>query len=125
MVSRVVICILLFCPSVWAADSGALRDPLRPLGYKVPPAASSIDPVVKKQSDFRLGAVLIANDRAVAVINGQSLQVGETLDGFKLVSIEADKVLLKKEKEEIVLRRSGTGLKKTFVSADVEKGIQP
>jgi hypothetical protein len=72
-----------------------------------------------------LAAVLISAERAVAVINGQSLQVGDLLDGYTLKKIEPASVLLQKKQKKIVLRRVGTGLKKAVPSAEAVEGSQP
>lgn len=126
MVSRfLVIWFFLFCPLLWAADSGGLKDPLQPLNYQSPVTPASPEMSVKKRTVWRLGAILIAAEREVAMINGQSLQIGDMLDGYRLVKIESASVLLQKKNEKIVLRRSGTGLKKAFLSRDVGKGSQP
>ncbi|MDB4470791.1 hypothetical protein N9063_00745 [Deltaproteobacteria bacterium] len=125
MVNRIILLALLlsFGTLLHAAETGGLKDPLRPLGYRAPTVtAQKAEP---KTDEWRLGAVLISPERAVAVINGQSLQVGELFEGYKLVKIESTKVLLKKKQKQIVLHRSGTGLKKAFSSRDVAKGSQP
>jgi hypothetical protein len=56
-----------------------------------------------------LSAVLLAVDRRVAVINGKSLQLGDRLEGYQLIEIFPDRVLLQKNKTKVLLRRSGTG----------------
>lgn len=90
-----------------------LADPMRPPGYEVQRAPASIKakPEVKTK-DWVLSAVLTSSHRSVAVINGKPYQRGDRLSGFKLVDIEADRVVLKKGKKKVLLRRSGTGYKK-------------
>lgn len=129
MVNRLVLCCLLLMigwTSVWAAEKNILQDPLRPARYQ----ASTSNPVAveyaaSKQQDWHLSAVLISAQRAVAVINGQSLQVGDRLGGYQLIKIEATKVLLRNKQKQLVLHRSGTGLKKTSSGEDIVKGSHP
>ena len=127
MVNRIILLalLLIFGTVLHAAETGPLKDPLRPLGYRAPTVSAPAQKAEPKTDEWRLAAVLISPERAVAVINGQSLQVGDLFEGYKLVKIESTKVLLKKKQKQIVLHRSGTGLKKAFSSRDVAKGSQP
>ena len=116
--------ILLLCGpvSAAAAATGRLQDPLRPVRYQAP--------VNKKQAEvqplnWHLSAVLLSEKRAVAVINGRSLRLGDLLDGYKLIKIEPGKVLLRNKQQQVILRRSGTGLKKISSLEEVKKGSHP
>ncbi len=128
MVKRIIFLsfFLLASTSLCAADENPLRDPLRPRGFQGTTSAKApaTQPAVKT-AEWRLGAVLLSAERSVAVINGQSLQVGDLLEGYKLVSIEADQVLLQKKRKKLVLHRAGTGFKKVLSSESVVKGSQP
>lgn len=118
-----LLCLLvLLCGPVSAAETGRLQDPLRPVRYQAPVVEKKAE--VERQN-WSLSAVLLSADRAVAVINGQSLQLGDLLDGYRLVKIEPGKVLLRKNRKQIVLSRSGTGLKKISSFERVKKGSQP
>jgi hypothetical protein len=127
VVKELLLCSLLLSlgTSLPAAENGALHDPLRPLDYRPSVTSSAAKPVALKASEWRLGAVLVSTERQVAVINGQSLQVGDLFDGYELVEIESSQVVLQKKQKTVVLRRSGTGLKKAFSSRDVTTGSQP
>lgn len=95
------------------AQSGQLVDPMRPRHYEDPQSAPP--PSVEQPSPaptWKLTTVLLAADRRVAVINGKSLQVGDSLDGYQLVEILSDRVQLRKNQSRVLLRRSGTGLRK-------------
>jgi type II secretory pathway component PulC len=67
---------------------------------------------ILKTATWKLTAVLLSEQRSVAVINGQSLQPGDELEGYTLRSIHEDRVVLTGEGKKLVLQRSGTGLKK-------------
>jgi len=108
-----------------AAVAESLRDPLRPLGYQSSGQGSKQRQQVKaKTAEWHLDGVLIASDRSVAMINGRALQIGDLLEGYKLVKIEQTRVTLKRKKQKVVLHRSGTGLKKASAE-DARKGSQP
>ena len=73
-----------------AARAGdELADPTRPEIAALPaaPAAAA--------NRFELRGVLIGKTRRVAVINGRSLGVGETVDGAEVLSIEAGRVRIR------------------------------
>ncbi|MCW8860112.1 MAG: general secretion pathway protein GspB [Deltaproteobacteria bacterium] len=117
--AKVTILILVFvlagAPQIFAAQKNQLLDPMRPLNYQrtVPeksPVKSPADQV--NTQAWKLTAVLISETRSVAVINGQSLQEGDLLDGYKLIQIQTDRVVMKNKQNKLVLRRTGTGLRK-------------
>lgn len=116
---------LLLLGANGAGAQGGLRDPLRPLAG-APSVAVEAEAVTQKQPlELQLEAVLLSAERAVAIINGQSLQLGDRIEGFRVSKIEASRVELQKKKNKIVLHRAGTGLKKAFSSGDAGKGSQP
>ena len=110
-----------------AATSEQFVDPMRPVHYQTPAAKTST--VGKKNQvdtrNWKLLAVLTSVGRSVAVINGRSLQLGDHIDGYKLVKIDSDRVVLKNKQTTLVLRRAGTGLKKMSTTEDVRKGSKP
>ena len=110
-----------------AATSEQFVDPMRPVHYQTSTAKTSTvgkkEPV--KTKGWKLLAVLTSTERSVAVINGRSLQLGDHLEGYKLVKIDPDKVVLKNKQTTLVLRRAGTGLKKMSVDKDIRKGTKP
>ena len=105
-------------------EADRLQDPLRPANYQAPKTDSTAaeKSAEKKSDNWLLSTVLTSKQRSVAVINGQPLTVGEQFEGYKLIKIEPTKVLLQKNKKQIVLRRAGSGLKKASVTEGVMKG---
>lgn len=97
--------------AVAMAAEQPLRDPLQPSGYR-----TVAQPVATKASvntaDWALGAVLLSEQRRVAIIDGQPLQLGDRYKGYRLDSVEADRVVLTNGTGRVVLRRAGSGLKK-------------
>lgn len=98
-----------------SAQQSQLSDPMRPLNQQ-----AEVSLLSTKQPDeakintnlWQLTAVLISDQRSVAIINGHSLQQGDLLEGYQVISIKADKVVLKNGQKNLVLRRTGTGLRK-------------
>lgn len=117
--------ILLITVSCPAAQKDSFRDPLRPVRF-VPQAEQSprqVEPAVDT-SGWVLSAVLTADDRSMALINGKRLQLGDTLDGYRLMSIKADKVVMQKRNRKITLHRAGTDIKKIAPEGGFEKGSE-
>jgi len=126
VVKRIIpLALLLFLGANWALAQGQVADPLRPLVGDATSVAGETAPAAQKQPlELRLEAVLLSPARAVAIINGQSLQVGDRIADYRLCKIESGSVELQNGQKKLVLRREGTGLKKAFSSQDVGKGSQ-
>lgn len=128
-VTGIVFMILLFCVAGegFAATEGQFVDPMRPSHYQDQRSKRS---AVEKQLPVKTGsweltAVLLSPGRSVAVINGKSLQLGEQLEGYKLIQVQSDQVILKNKQQKLVLRRAGTGLKKVSINRGIGKGSKP
>ena len=128
-VTGMIFMILLFCAAGegFAATEGQFVDPMRPSHYQ---NQSNKRTVVEKHLQVKTGsweltAVLLSPGRSIAVINGKSLQLGEQLEGYKLIQIQSDQVTLRNKQEKLVLRRAGTGLKKVSVNRGIGKGSKP
>ncbi len=115
--STVVATVLCVAVTSFAGTKGALVDPMRPARYHSGSIEKGPD-----TSSWQLTAVLISAQRSVAVINQKSFTVGDTLEGYRIVKIDFDRVLLKNRKRTIVLHRVGTGLKKMSAEVDIRKG---
>jgi hypothetical protein len=63
-----------------------LKDPTRPLGF-----ITSSTAVI---TTWQLDAIIIADDRKTAIINGQAVSLGEKIGENRLVSIEPNSVQL-------------------------------
>ncbi|WP_092344728.1 hypothetical protein [Desulfuromusa kysingii] len=119
-----ILVLLSFSGGSFTVLADQFVDPMRPVDYEVQasklPATKGA--VQAQTRDWQLTAVLTSQDRAIAVINGESLQVGERLEGYELVQIHADRVTLKNKQGQLVLRRAGTGLKKVLINKGTGKG---
>ncbi|MGK0440988.1 MAG: MSHA biogenesis protein MshK [Pseudohongiellaceae bacterium] len=56
-----------------------------------------------KSTPFRLNSLLISDERKVAIVNGQSVSIGEMVNGARVVYIDNNKVKLNKNGEVIEL----------------------
>ena len=99
-------------------------DPMRPLHYQTSSSRQAKAEGVLIKA-WTLTAVLISAERSVAVINGKTMQQGEIIGGYRLVQIMPNKGLLKNGQRKLVLRRTGTGLKKISPGKDIKKGSKP
>lgn len=84
---------LLILPVLFYAAlalAGDIADPTRPLQYSAPVAGGTQD------QGIELTSILIANDRKLVIINGQTLRELQTVKGVGAVvkKIEADAVVL-------------------------------
>lgn len=107
--------VVLIAGQVGAGENPPLIDPLRPLRYQSPLPVPKTTQAAKDAVDTKslsLTAVLISDQRSVAIINGASFQIGDSLEGYQIVRIYADRVVLKKKSKKRVLWRVGTGLRK-------------
>lgn len=111
--------LLLLFSGIAAAET--LHDPLRPRGLSASVGQNtSVKLGRQKEPDWQLTATLCSEKRVVAVINGQTAQVGDKLNGYRVKAIERDKVLLTKGNRTIEVLRAGTGLKKTSILVAVD-----
>ncbi len=126
--SFIVLCLLGLGPvSVLIAADLPLVDPLRPAASSA--RAAQPDTAVHKAVDvtgtWSLSATLIAPERSLAVIDGRTLSLGQSLKGYKLTAIENDHVVLQGEGRTVRLQRLGTGLKKMNSQRTDTQGSQP
>lgn len=84
-----------------ATGATAVPDPTRPASYEEIRAwrgdARGGSP------DWRLESVLISDQRRVAVINGQSVAVGDRVDGAEVLSIESIRVTIRTRDRQLEL----------------------
>ena len=78
---------------VTSAHAESLPDPTRPPLAVLAPAGAVGD-AAEPAGGLVLQSVLIAPDRRSAVISGQSMALGDTVGGFRLVRVAAGEVTL-------------------------------
>ena len=77
-----------------------LDDPTRPANL----VAGSVLLTDEVTTSWDLSSILISPQRRVAIINGKTVQLGETLAGAKVLRINETNVKLKYREEVIVLK---------------------
>lgn len=88
-----VISLMLFIPISFA------QDPTKPIGYQ-----SQAKPKVKKNTGkLILNAVIASRGEKMAIINDQILQVGDRVQGYRLVAIGSHQATLRSKTKEITL----------------------
>lgn len=87
-----VLMVLLSC-LFWSGHSVALNDPTRPPSFEGPAKTAAKE----VKLPLTVSMILLAKDRRVAVLNGQSLQVGQSVDGYRVLRIERSKVVVSHE----------------------------
>lgn len=83
--------ILAFLCLLFAGFANALNDPMRPPFFDGSGQSSSDK---KPVSALKLTMVLHAGNRQVAVVNGETVQVGESVAGYRVLSIKKDRVVV-------------------------------
>lgn len=86
-------CLLWTCLLSPLAQAEVLQDPTAPLAGMS--ASKGANPSATAGVP-RLQSIIIGNGPALAVINGQSYRVGQRIEGYQLVAISADAVVLEK-----------------------------
>lgn len=88
-----------------ATLSFAVADPMRP----DPPKSTTRAPNGVEQSAMTLDSVYILDQQAYAVINGQWLSVNEQLGDHRVISIEADRVVIQGAGQQRILTPPQSG----------------
>ena len=85
-----------------------LPDPTRPPG--ISPDAPSAAPSAPREP--RLTSIVVAPERRLAVIDGQPVRVGDEIAGARVVTIQPERVRLRRGDETITLRLGGASVKR-------------
>lgn len=110
--------LIAWCAIVFLANqmviADELVDPMRPADYQKRQSQLPVEKDEIDTSSWKLTAVLTSLNRQVAVVNGRCLKQGDSLEGFTVKKIQQDRVFMQNGTKSLVLRRSGTGLKKIY-----------
>lgn len=97
---------LLCCLLGPLAQAEVLQDPTAPLAGSGAAASPSKDAGLP-----RLQSVILGSGPALAVLDGQSYRVGQQVNGFRLVGISADSVVLEKAGKRQTLTLFGSKIR--------------
>ena len=93
--SKIALVFISICFAQSTVFAQVLPDPTRPAGTKAYSASAN----AKRVKTWSLSSTLIANGRRNAVINGQLVIVGQSINNAKIISIQPNEVwLLHKQK---------------------------
>lgn len=85
-----------------AVQAQALRDPTRPPGTA---AAKNLSGGVETpKGDLRLQSILVSPERRAAIISGQVVQLGESVQGYRVVAIGDGEAVLRMGGQSRTLR---------------------
>ncbi|WP_148861639.1 general secretion pathway protein GspB [Marinobacter fonticola] len=90
--ANALVCVGLAGPAV------ALDDPTRPSGFQAPVEAPA------PQATFSLESIMIGGGKRLAVINGQMVREGQTLESARVVRVTPERVVLSVNGQQRVLR---------------------
>lgn len=95
-------CSLCLVLSVAAVASS---DPTKPDIAKAVPVSAADSELVAAQvgSKFKLGLIKNVQGQHMALINGQSVKQGDEIDGYKVLSINRQQVVLQQANERLTL----------------------
>lgn len=88
-----LLCCCLFGAQIMAQPTEVLQDPTAPL------AEMAGGPAASGQGSAglpKLQSIVLGNGPALAVLNGKSYRIGQQIEGYTLVAIQADGVVLEK-----------------------------
>ncbi len=97
---------LLCCLLGTLTQAEVLQDPTAPLAGNSAAASQS-----KGAGLPRLQSVILGSGPALAMLNGQSYRVGQRVDGYQLVAIRADAVVLEKAGKRQTLTLFGSKIR--------------
>ena len=101
---------LLFGLVTYAQAQDSVTDPTKPLGFSGVTGSAG----AKAQETIQLMSILIAEDRKVAIINGQALRENQTLKGIgaTVKKIDADAVTLQQNGKVWRVALNNTAIRK-------------
>ena len=91
------LCLLIACFAIAAAHTDQLQmlqDPTRPAAGWLNNAGDGSRPTDTAMADMKLTAVFFQDDKGYAILNGQTLTEGQAVDGFRLVKINHNSVIV-------------------------------
>ncbi|HCM05171.1 MAG TPA: hypothetical protein DIC30_04075 [Oceanospirillales bacterium] len=84
-----VACSIIF--SLFVSDAHAGQDPMRPPNWGNPIHSSPI-----QNETINLQQILISKDRKVVIINDKIFTEGQSINGNKIIKIEADQIKIRR-----------------------------
>jgi len=100
---RIALATLLMCVTTAGLADELFRDPTRP--YTARPTYASVP------SQFKVNAIIVSDDRRLAIVNGRRVSVGDAVGGATVTAITKHELTLDVggETRTLRLRRGGRG----------------
>ncbi len=98
---------ILSAETVFNYNSKNRRDPFVPLVSETGVYAPGMEMNIESVADIVLeGTMVDPNGNSLAIINGQILKTGEQVGGFKIIKIEAARVIVSANDREYIINLS-------------------
>jgi len=108
--NRLAVASIFLVIVVQGVKASSLLDPTRPPGITYQQRVS----VIKKQTLWRLSSTLISSNRKSATINGKLVRQGDSINGAKIIDIQAWDVTLKRNNKKFKVYMFNRKLYKKF-----------
>jgi len=100
---RILTVIIALAIALPAAGQTVLRDPTRPPSAAEVAAWFDQGAQTRASTPFHLQSILLSSQRRIAIIDGQRLQAGDTIEGAEVQRIEPGRVVLERDGQAIEL----------------------
>lgn len=81
-----------------AASAEELRDPTRPH------TSNRVERTVDGVPSFSVNAIFVSDDRKLAIINGERVQIGDVVSGATVVDIQKEQVTLSVSGRQLIAK---------------------
>ena len=102
-------CLVLALAPFGAGAGEAIEDPMRPSWARTDAKARSAP---TRDERFKVDTIVVSPERRVAIINGRSVEVGEWVNGARVIRIDADSVILELDGARFTIALAITDIKK-------------
>jgi len=96
-----IILIFFISISVFAEENSIKRDPFFPIISK---SGQILIYQEKEGVPLKLKGIIYSPPKSCAIISDEIVKEGDQILGYKVISIEEKRVILKKDKEDIILK---------------------
>ncbi len=124
---RIFCCLLLMLPVLTVAAE-QLPDPSKPFSFDTEPELIIQEQNAREENIiWRLNGIRIAEQTRSAILNGQVVNVGDTVKGARVVEIEPAWIIIEHEKQRIRLELLDINIKrnKQALAQNKDKDTEP
>jgi len=122
---RILYYIVMLLPAM-NLSAEQLPDPTKPFGYDAEPEMIIQEHNVQQDNIvWRLNGIRIADQSRSAILNGKVVNVGDTVNGAKVVEIEPAWIIIEHEKQRIRLELLDINIKRDKQTVAKNKDAEP